>query len=309
MPSLLLYYEDQKTTSLNLGGNLRSLAWDPSGSFLLVVGDHGRILRITRDHHERVVAGTQENLRGVAVNSVTGTALVVGNAGTVLLLNGNGHFEKLNSPTIENLRSAAWNTNGTVALVSGNKGSLVKYDGERVQAVDDGIANLRHVTWNPSSEQVLVTSNCFAEEFVPSPTLFLYDLKTGILKAVNEGRADLIGADWKPNGESALVVGYDVVWHNGFIGSFDGRSLTPIDFDNKRVYPVAVAWNPTGTIAAIVTATTEPGIGRGIVYLWNGKSLNAVYSNPGSYFGAVAWSPDGKRLATLGSTATRTFSC
>jgi WD40 repeat protein len=227
----------------------------------------------------------------------------------MLLLDGTGRSEKLNSPNTENLRSAAWNSSGTLALVAGNRGGLVKYDGKSLQRVDDGTANLRHVAWHPSSESALVTSNCFAEEFIPSPTLFQYDLKTGLLKALNEGRADLIGADWKPNGEAALVVGYDVVWHNGYIGSFDGTSLTPFEFENKRVYPVAVAWNLEGTVAAIVTATTEPGIGRGSVYLWDASSLKEIFTSPDYFFSSVAWSPDGRQLVALASKATRTFSC
>jgi len=126
---------------------------------------------------------------------------------------------------------------------------------------------------------------------------------------VNEGRADLIGADWEPNGEAALVVGYDLVWHNGYIGSFDGGSLTPVEFENKRVYPVGVAWNHAGTVAAIVTATTEPGIGRGSVYLWDGNSLRGIFASPDYFFSAVAWSLDGRQLVALASKATRTFSC
>jgi WD40 repeat protein len=307
LPSLLLSYEDQKIRSIKLGGNLRSLAWDPSGSCLLVVGDRGQVPKITEGKQNRLDAGTQQNLRAVATNHATGEALIVGNAGTMLLLNGKGHSKKLNSSTTENLRSAAWNAKGTVALVAGNKGSLIKYDGDAVQTVDDGRANLRHVAWHPTSEQALVTSNCFAEEFIPSPTLFQYDLKAGLLKAVNEGRADLIGVDWKPNGESALAVGYDVVWHNGLIGSYDGRSLSPIEFENKRVYPVA--WNPAGTVAAIVTATTEAGVGRGSLYLLDNNSFKEIYANPDCFFNAVAWSPDGNRLAALASKATRTFNC
>ena len=126
---------------------------------------------------------------------------------------------------------------------------------------------------------------------------------------MNEGRADLIGVDWEPSGESALVVGYDVVWHTGFIGNFTGLSLSLVPFNNKRVYPVAVAWNPSGKHAAIATATTQPGIGRGSLYLWDGTSLKEVYSNDQFYFSAVAWNRDGKRLAALASTATRTFNC
>jgi hypothetical protein len=54
---------------------------------------------------------------------------------------------------------------------------------------------------------------------------------------VNESQADFVGVDWEPNGESALVAGYDVVWHTGFIGQFIGTELRPLQFENKQFTP------------------------------------------------------------------------
>jgi len=60
------------------------------------------------------------------------------------------------------------------------------------------------------------------------------------VQEVNRSQADLIGVDWEPNGEFVVVVGYDIVWHAGIIAQFDGTKLTSLEFENKRVYPVAV---------------------------------------------------------------------
>jgi WD40 repeat protein len=155
----------------------------------------------------------------------------------------------------------------------------------------------------------LVTSNCFAEEFIPSPNLFAYDDETQTLNSLNEGRADLIGVDWEPDGTAALVVGYDVIWHNGVIARFDSRNLSPIQFNNKRVYPVAVSWNPTGQLAAIGTATPQPMMAEGVVYLFDHKMLKPIFSSHEFFFSAVAWNKEGTELVALGSSATRTFNC
>jgi len=155
----------------------------------------------------------------------------------------------------------------------------------------------------------LVTSNCFAEEFVPSANLLVYEEGRGELLPLNEGRVDLIGVAWHPSGENALVVGYDVIWHNGFIGIFDGQKLTPVQFKNRRVYPVFVQWNPLGDLAAIVTATTEPGVASGIIYLWDGASLRQVYSDSHFFFSRVVWNSGGDGFAALASTGTRTYNC
>jgi hypothetical protein len=170
------------------------------------VGNGGRVLKVQGDRPISLDSGTRHNLRAVSVNPMDGTALIVGNVGTVLLLDGE-RFRKITVPTFENLRTVAWNHDGYVALLAGNNGTLFKFSRGRAVIVDAGRANLRDISWRPKSSSALISSNCFAEEFIPSPNLFSYDADANILGAVNEGRVDLIGVDWKQTGESALVVG------------------------------------------------------------------------------------------------------
>jgi WD40 repeat protein len=100
-----------------------------------------------------------------------------------------------------------------------------------------------------------------------------------------------------------------VVWHNGVIVSFDGKSTSSVEFDNKRVYPVAVSCNPTNQLAAIVTAIAQPGMGEGRLYLSNNGTLRLIFSSNEFFFSTVAWNKDGSQLFALGSSATRTFNC
>lgn len=69
------------------------------------------------------------------MNPRDGTALIVGNAGTVLFLDGE-RFMKITMPTFENLRAVAWNHDGSVALLAGNNGTLFKFSRGQVLRVD-----------------------------------------------------------------------------------------------------------------------------------------------------------------------------
>jgi WD40 repeat protein len=255
----------------------------------------------------QVDLGVTLNLRALSVNPKDETTLVVGNQGTVLLLDEQGRFTKIYSPSSENLRGVAWNTTGDLALIAGNNATLIRYEDERLELVQGGRANLRDVSWRPGHDEALVTSNCFAGEFIPSPNLFTYNATENILTRVNESRADLIAVDWQPDGDGAIVVGYDVVWHTGVIAKFDGQQLTGMEFENKRVYPTSVSYHPSGDVAAIGTATSEPGMGTGKLLLWDGKVVNEVYSNSRFFFSDVRWAPNGYRLAAIASTGTRAF--
>ncbi len=309
LPSILLNYVDERLQTRKVPGIYRSFAWDRAEENLILAGDRGRILRVHGERVANLASGTDQNLRKISVNPSTGTILIAGNAGCLLHLDEDATVNKVNIPTTTNLRAADWNHDGTVALIAGNGGTLLEYSDQKIQVIDGGRANLRHIAWRPKTNFALVTSNCFAEEFIPSPNLFSYDAGTQTLSSSNEGRADLIGADWKRDGTSAIVVGYDVIWHNGVIAMFDGGDMTSVEFNNKQVYPVAASWNPIGEIAAIATATAQREMGEGSVLLWNGRTFRPIFSNDEFFFSAVAWNRKGTELVALGSTATRTFNC
>lgn len=303
-----MLYDGEKVETRRYEGRLRAVAWDRNSSYLIAVGNAGRILKIRGEEVTPLGAVSRHGLRAISVNPVDATMLIVGNSGTVILLDEDLRLTKLRSPSFENLRAIDWNSSGTTALIAGNRGILMKCVDGRIDLIDDGMANLRGISWRSSLDEALVTSNCFAEEFIPSPNLFSYDAKRNTLQSVSEGgRSDLIGVDWKPNGESALVVGYDVVWHNGFIGQYDGTTLSSIKFENKRVYPVAVRWDPSGTVAAIATATAQVGAGGGQISLWNGKEMRRIYSSNEFFFSHLTWAPAGYKLIGVAATEARAF--
>ena len=309
LPSILLHYANERAQTRHVQGVFRSFAWSPVDEGLILVGDGGRVVKLEEERFINIMSGTCQNLRGISVNGTNGTILIVGNAGTVVQLDDGANTARVSRLGSHNLRSASWNPSGTLALIAGNEGTLSTLSQETTQAIEGGRANFRHIAWQPNTHFALVTSNCFAEEFIPSPNLFSYAAESKTLSPLNEGRADLIGVDWRPDGTAAIVVGSDVIWHNGFVAMSDGRSLSPIELPSKRVYPVAVSYNPRKQVVAIVTATAQPDAGEGILYLWNGKALQIIFRSKEFFFSAVAWNKEGTEIVALGSSATRTFNC
>lgn len=306
MPTSVLFYEENGFRTIELKGHFRALACTPEDRYATLVGNNGSIVRMANQEIIRLDSNTHIHLRGVSASTVDGSLLIVGNTGTVLRFK--ERAEGVVSSQIENLRSVAWNVTGTMALIGGNAGSLLKYSNNSLMNLGVARANLRRISWHPRKNYALITSNCFAEEFLPSPSLYQYDDASGELTPAYDGRVDLIGVDWHPNGATALVVGYDVVWHSGFIGQFDGQTLTPIEFKNKQVYPVAVSWNHSGDLAAICTSAPQPGMGKGSLLMWDGKKLCTIFESDEIFFGAVSWNHHGTLIA-LGSPANRTFTC
>ena len=284
----------------------RGLAWNRRGT-LTLVGNGGRVLKIEGGREDMLDSGVKHNLRAASTNPANESTLIVGNAGSIIRLELDGSVTTLSSPTRENLRAVRWNNTGSRALIAGNNGTLINYTERTASLIADGRANLRSVSWRPNSDEALITSNCFAEEFIPSPNLFTLEPTNQVLNAVSEERSDLIGTDWNPDGNFALVVGYDIVWHTGFIARFDGKSLHPIKFENDHVYPVSVAWDATGKVAAIATSAAQPHLGQGKILLWEGEELKEVYRSNEFFFSQIAWSPAEFKFAAIASTDARTF--
>lgn len=309
MPSLLAYYRNGTLRTQTLPGVFRGLDWCKNDNGLVLVGDSGQMVEVQGEKSVAVDSGTRHNLRAASTNQQDGTMLAVGNSGTAIELYEDHKHKTINLSTRENLRAVSWRPGENSALIAGNAGTLLSYSQSSVESVAGARANLRRISWRPNGHDAVVTSNCFAEEFIPSPNLFAFDPGRNSLSPVNEGRADFIGADWKADGSAAFVVGYDIIWHNGYMGIFDGEHLSSIAFENRRVYPVAVSWNRSTDNAVIATATTQPEMGQGMLYVWNGVTPEPVFKSAKFFFSSVRWNHDGTEFAALASSATRTFNC
>ncbi|HXZ91125.1 MAG TPA: hypothetical protein VEG61_08680 [Candidatus Dormibacteraeota bacterium] len=167
MPSILVLYDGDNIETRPFTGRFRGLAWDQDGSSLTLVDNAGWVLRIQGGNGGvSPDTGITHSLRSVSVNPIDKPALVVCNAGTVIAIKANGSLTRMNPPTFENLRSVRWNANRTMALIAGNNGTLIKYTEHGLETINGGRTNLRGISWRKNTNRALITSNCFAEEFI-----------------------------------------------------------------------------------------------------------------------------------------------
>jgi Fe/S biogenesis protein NfuA len=117
-------FDGERLTAVDtgVGRPLRWAAWQPDGSWCLLVGNGGVALRYAGQRFEPIATGTKHNLRGVAFSPDGRRALLVGNRGEALLYD-EGSVRALSSPTTENLRRVAWRPQGDYALIVGNGGT------------------------------------------------------------------------------------------------------------------------------------------------------------------------------------------
>jgi len=143
LPSILIHYRDNKIRTQPVRGIFRGIDWDTRGQSFTLVGDGGQIVKVQGEKSLVFKSGTRQNLRTVSTNPHDGTALIVGNAGTIILLDEDGNPSKINVSTAENLRATSWSSDGSVALIARNRGTLLKYTDLGVETVNGGTANLR----------------------------------------------------------------------------------------------------------------------------------------------------------------------
>jgi hypothetical protein len=89
-----------------LDGHLRSFAREPIRQHhIMLVGNKGFVARLNEEDVIAFDSGTQQSLCAVSFNLRDRTALIVGNAGTILLWD-EDKFDRIDPSTSENLRSA-----------------------------------------------------------------------------------------------------------------------------------------------------------------------------------------------------------
>ena len=210
----------------------------------------------------------EANLRRVAWSPDGSLALIVGNAGTVLVWDGKVLRDVEGAST--NLRSAAWHPDGEYAILSGN------YFGSGMVPCP-----------------TLYRYGKGASEVVPLETV---------------EKTDLIGVDWRPDGSLALIVGYEVVWQESRVYRWNGNGLELLDLQDPGLFPTSVAWHPNGEFALVGTGSPNPrGQGEGVILKYQESGFERFYSSRYRVC-CIAWHPHGKYAWIVGRENSRTFS-
>ncbi len=260
-------FEGERLTAVDTGvvRPLRWAAWQPDGSWCLLVGNGGGALRYnpstalragpSATRFEPIATDTKHNLRGVAFSPDGRRALLVGNRGAVFLYE-EGSVRALSSPTTENLRRVAWRPQGDYALIVGNGGTVLRYqDGDLSHVPGDRAHTLRTVAWRPDGAYALVGAYASRWAGYPRPHA-LYKCDGRYLQALltSDEEDDLVAVDWHPDGRQALIVGY------AFKGAREASSNKLLTYDGGGFSYRSVeasgallgaAWHPGGVYALL----------------------------------------------------------
>ena len=268
---------------------------------------------MTRYHDDQfndLTSQTNEHLRCASYNPDDSTILVVGNKGTIILMDKVGRARRLNSKTASNLRRASWSPDGSYALIVGNDGVALVWDGSSFTEVEGALNNLRSITWDGEGS-AFVSGNYFGASMTPSSTLYKFDYETKRLQSVAiTEKTDIISIDFGVERE-LFAVGYDLVWQEPRAYKWNGQILESVKVQEAGVYPTAVAWQPRNRFALVGTGTPKPsGQGGGMVlgYTVEDGIKGRLFEDPEQRIVCVAWRPQSDYALIIGNRYARTFS-
>lgn len=290
-------------TSLNSGTSqrLRDVAWKPDGSYALLVGDGGTIIKFDGSGFTALDSGTTTVLRSVDWKPDGSSALIAGGTGAanglLLEFDGDSVTEVSRDPG-PNLVDAVWKPDGSYALLVGSRGLVQRYDGTRFTPVDAPSASYSGVGFKTDGSLAIVT-----DFSAPSSGPVTYDGDT-IGRRVPIGLAsNLQDVAWKSDGSYGLVVG-----SGGALLKYDGIEVTS-HFPDRDVWFYGVDWRMDDSQALVVGGIAE-FIGNypesSVVISFDGTNL--VDLSPdlanGKILYGVAWHPKGVYALIVGKAGT-----
>ena len=307
MTAVIYRFEDQglRPIETSVDRPLRWAAWHPDGSWCLLVGNRGTVVRYEPSGgFVSLLTGTKHNLRGAAFSPDGRQALLVGNQGVVLLLDG-GKIRELPSPTRENLRRAAWHPQGDFALVIGNAGTVLRYEAGTLGPVPgDRAHTLRAVAWRPDGAYALVGAYASRYAGYPPPHP-LYKCDGRYLQALlaSDEEDDFVAIDWRAGEKMALIAGYAYDREKGIASNklltYDGAGFSsrPVEASGALL---GAGWRPDGEYALLC------GEG-GALLRYDGERTEQLESGTRDNLVGPFWRPDGSSAVFLRGPGERVY--
>ncbi|HEV2138991.1 MAG TPA: WD40 repeat domain-containing protein [Nitrososphaerales archaeon] len=167
---VLLQYNGGIVTSLTTGttNGLKKVAWNPNGSYALIVGDGGTLLKFTSSGGiiSSIASGTGTQLSGVAFKTDGSMALIDGSGGTVLkYADALGSVSALNGVGASyQFQDASFSRDGAYALLTSQhnaRGNLVMWTystGAFVNVTSGNTSTANQATFAPDGSYAYVTT-------------------------------------------------------------------------------------------------------------------------------------------------------
>ncbi len=197
--------------------------------------------------------------------------------------------------------AVAWSRNGT-RIVSASFDKTVRVwnaaNGNSIQKYEGHFDRVQAVAWSPDSTRIASAGD--------DRTVHIWNASTGALLRIYSEHSDhVLGLAWSPDGTRIASASADKTVHIWDVAT--GRNL--ITYRGHTNYVFAVAWSPDGKRLA-------SGGNDRVVQVWElakdtrGNLLTSfLFSKRGGFafrghtgrINAIAWSPNGKHIVSVGS--------
>src|SRR5947209_4649629 len=253
---------------------LRQIAWKPDGSYALIAGDSGVLMKWDGSQLTQIVTGISS---GTDLNTVVWSpdgsyALIGGSGGAVFKYDGVS-TTSIADPSSGQIQGIAWNPSGTIALLVGNTGTFLSYQNGVITVLASGTTNnLYSVAWNPNGQYALIGGS--------SGSILKYNGTSTVAfntAGLYTSSATIRFIAWNPTGNLAILVGSA----SGVVLTYDGSTLSSLtSLTSNGLY--SVSWS--GDTATIVGNS-------GTMLSYSAGVLKMVPTGLSSSFRGIAWKP------------------
>lgn len=277
---LIIIYSSQPASS-GTNNDLNAIAWKSDGSYALIVGDQGTILKYEGDKFKKIPSGTNEDLFSVDWQPFGDYALIVGDHGTILKYT-EAEIYTIKSYITVPLSGVSWKKDKDVAFIVGGMGTVFKWENGNLTLLPFRTTEfLQDVTFYPRGDYALIVGG-------NGTVIRDYGEDENFTQLAQLTNNYLWSISWKPFDEYALIVG-----EGGIALKCDGNNLTQLASGTNN-WLEAVEWKPDGTIALIVGT-----LGTALEY--DGNSFSKISSATDRYLAGTAWKkPDGSYALLVG---------
>jgi WD40 repeat protein len=227
---------------LPTSNRLTSGAWKPDGSYAILVGFGGTVLKYNGENFFDLVSIEGSLFFDVAWKPDGSYALLGGRNSDKSILKYDGlNFTPL-SPSIREVHDIAWKPDGEYALLTSNE-KLIRYNESGFRTIETGIdRGILGISWKPDGSYALAVGR--------NGTILKYDGEN-VEIIPNDIDRLLVDATWKSDGSSAYIAGYE-----GVVLQYDEEMITELnsggDFDFN-----SIAWDSKGSCALLIGNDNE----------------------------------------------------